>query len=360
MPIVLDGTTGIDVSGGSVVGGTTSLSGNLLLSNGDVYTSLSVSRSGGTSGGTATMAVGAFSNERFALFALTGGGQIRIGDSGLVYHDEGGTNRTVWHAGNSRPVDGIADWRSDAASWRKIGSYSPNYAGNSYITIVSRRFDGTTVSVDTIHLTGATTTTGVWHSEGSNANISEVRLVGNTLYVYHGTFFRGEVYLFDRAGRFTVDFAAETPGAGTSLTKVNRWTSDNLVSASGAWTPVLGGFTGITYGGNRFGRFTRIGNMLKLWGRMHVTACTAAATGITISGLPYSIVSSRNVGAISMFTNFNVSNNATRPILSFWATSTTSLAVYRSGGGVGWEAATGTMQGSTGFEIMIDVVCELA
>ena len=96
MPIVLDGTTGVTTPGIDSSG--INSSGNVSISNADTYTTLAISRSGGDTG-TGGIAMGASGSERFPLFFKSGGGQVRIRDSGLIYQT-GGTEHYIWHNDN--------------------------------------------------------------------------------------------------------------------------------------------------------------------------------------------------------------------------------------------------------------------
>lgn len=136
------------------------------------------------------------------------------------------------------------------------------------------------------------------------------------------------------------------------------WHANTLPYESGTWTPTVGGFTSVSYGANLAGQYVRIGKALHLWARIPGTPSGPTSSGFTISNLPMSIVSSRGVGTIVMHNSLMTS--AARPFPGLWATSTTALALYRSGPGTGWEAMTGTMQGTTAFDIIFHAVCEVS
>jgi hypothetical protein len=89
----------------------------------------------------------------------------------------------------------------------------------------------------------------------------------------------------------------------------------------GAWTPVIGGWTSITYNA-QIGRYTKIGNQVTAWFSLSFSG-TNAATVVTISGLPFSESGNTNGGAM---TYYDAPMNDTTGVLAL--VSSTSISLY--------------------------------
>ena len=125
-------------------------------------------------------------------------------------------------------------------------------------------------------------------------------------------------------------------GTGTSVTLTGR---EQPVYETGTWTPALefsGGSTGITYGANTFGSYTRIGNVVHYNGYLTLTSKGSDTGFVYLSGLPFTVSSSADnnqsgltVGIASSFSGLS------GPISGLHLQSDTRILLYD------W-AATGT------------------
>jgi hypothetical protein len=89
-----------------------------------------------------------------------------------------------------------------------------------------------------------------------------------------------------------VSFAANSHAAGMTSELLN-WYED------GTWTPVVTGWTGITYI-DQTGFYTRIGRVVTCWFYLRITG-TSAASAVTITGLPFSANTKSNGGALTYY-----------------------------------------------------------
>lgn len=124
----------------------------------------------------------------------------------------------------------------------------------------------------------------------------------------------------------------------------------------GTWTPSVNGCGTISYGGNRYGNYIRVGKVLHLWCRISGTP-SGGSSSITITGFPFAFAQSQVAGSIEMYLGLQLS--ASKPVAGLWCTNTTSLALYQSGPAAGWDVVTGTMQGTTYFDIILNAVVRL-
>jgi len=154
----------------------------------------------------------------------------------------------------------------------------------------------------------------------------------------------------------TLALEGNTPQTGVGITfPATQSASSNANTLDdyeeGTWTPSYGsGATSVTYGSVRDGHYRKIGSQVTIWFGIMTNSLTASASGLTITGLPFTASS----GAGSNGTvNINL---ATRwvsgpPIVGSVNPSTTTIILYNSiaatGAGVdAVEVTTGNM--STG------------
>jgi hypothetical protein len=102
---------------------------------------------------------------------------------------------------------------------------------------------------------------------------------------------------------------------GAGLATINAASAFALELAEGSWTPTMGGTssnpTGIAYS-VQTGLYVRLGRLVTCWGRLIVSALSAAGTGaITIDGLPFASFADGNIlGNVSLSYVANVDNAA--------------------------------------------------
>jgi hypothetical protein len=126
-----------------------------------------------------------------------------------------------------------------------------------------------------------------------------------------------------------------TAATGTGIafpSSINTSSDPNTLDdyEEGTWTPSYGsGATSVTYGSVRDGHYRKIGSQVTIWFGIMTNSLTASASGLTITGLPFTASS----GAGSNGTvNINL---ATRwvsgpPIVGSVSPSTTTIILYNS------------------------------
>jgi hypothetical protein len=129
-----------------------------------------------------------------------------------------------------------------------------------------------------------------------------------------------------------IDFSANTGAAGETSTLLN-WYEE------GTWTPTLlaagTNFTSVTYDAVTGGRYTRVGNMVHVQGRLRTDAVTvgSAAGDVCIGGLPFAAVAnsgSTSNGASAISVGFVAANWAANraPIAAQIAPGTSQIELY--------------------------------
>jgi hypothetical protein len=118
--------------------------------------------------------------------------------------------------------------------------------------------------------------------------------------------------MLNATGSFSLAGATRTAN-GTGITfpaaqsaSTNANTLDDY--EEGTWTPAYGAtFSSITYGAS-FGAYTKIGNLVTVWGSINVTAVSGGSGALTITGLPFTVGANSDetggpVGLCLAFTN---------------------------------------------------------
>jgi hypothetical protein len=123
-----------------------------------------------------------------------------------------------------------------------------------------------------------------------------------------------------------VNFAANTHAAGMTSELLN-WYED------GTWTPVVTGWTGITYI-DQTGLYTRIGRVVTCWFYLRITG-TSAASAVTITGLPFSANTKSNGGALTYYdvavNRDGILINPSATTIRFYADADTGATVNSDG-----------------------------
>lgn len=133
----------------------------------------------------------------------------------------------------------------------------------------------------------------------------------------------------------TPTLTSVTFGSGTALS----------VYAEGTWTPTVvgGGTAGTTTYSLQNGYYTKIGNMVTVWGQMNGSAATGTGAA-TIGGLPFTIKSQAGYapqGSISLQNSATWVYPTATTYATIQGTSNTTTAVIAM---VGSAAATATLQ----------------
>lgn len=174
----------------------------------------------------------------------------------------------------------------------------------------------------------------------ANTGAGEVYNIDNITLKQIGTLadFRAERY--DTSTNKLYDLSDNAfVGTGTSVTLTGR---EVPVYEHGTWTPTLsfsGGSTGITYGANTFGYYTRIGNVVHYSGYLTLTSKGTDTGLVYLGNLPFTVAAATDnhqsgitVGIASAFSGLSgpISGlhlySDTRVLLYDWgATGTASL-----------------------------------
>jgi hypothetical protein len=227
-----------------------------------------------------------------------------------------------------------------------LSSATTPLAGTEVLPIVQ---SGATVKVTSDDLTvrniRANATTGILQITGPSAGATRVATVPNANWTAART---------DAAQSFTgdqtlatgnliigtsgngIDFSA-TPGTGTSELLADY--------EEGTWTPTLTGWTAITYL-TRVGKYTKVGNQVTCWFEIYFTGINAASL-VNITGLPFTVASSTNGGALSYY---DAPVNTNGILLYPTSTQITLYADATSGAGV-------TSNGNATNKYFIGFVC---
>jgi len=170
-----------------------------------------------------------------------------------------------------------------------------------------------------------------------------------------------ETFIRNATGAGTVDGSIIIKGGDntvrfrpgdTSGTQHVMWHAGNLPYETGTWTPVLAGFTSVSYiTSSTYGRYTRVGDYVYLNVRIATNSQTSPISFAFGFTLPFTLLANRHLGAIGMFTTLNY--DGSRPILGLYTNSVgTAANVYASGDALGWSGMTGTSVGTSGFQII--------
>lgn len=348
MPIVLDGTNGIDVSGDSIVGGVTTLAGNLTMAG-------RLKADGGI-GGNAGIYEQSFSTSGSdnldwkVLCTIVFGGAAYAGAVFDVIVQDPETNYgSAATMKTERYVASVARSQgtvNDTRLWRISGP------STAYLR-------GVRISDSEYQLQGKQSTNWRW----TNFRIRIISSAGSS-----STNYQMEPWNSLPVGGAGVATYAPSGGAYNNQERFVRATFSNGISFdggtkwldaydNGAWTPTVTGWTSFQYSGNRTGSWVRIGKTLHLWGRVGGTGITPLATTFGITSLPMSIIAARSVGVIGL--HGSLATTSQQPVPGLWATNTTTLALFRSGPTTGFTAMLGSTQGTTGFDLIFHVVCEV-
>jgi hypothetical protein len=131
--------------------------------------------------------------------------------------------------------------------------------------------------------------------------------------------------------------SAEIPDDGIQFptTQVANASPKNLDDyEEGTWTPSVtfgGASSGITYAATRYGRYTKIGDLVTVWGRIELTSNGSSGGHLMIAGLPFDPVATAPISAGGYLSQLTF----TGPICMVVDQGTTIMDFYEtvSGGG---------------------------
>jgi hypothetical protein len=129
-----------------------------------------------------------------------------------------------------------------------------------------------------------------------------------------------------------------TSGAGITFPATQSASTDaNTLDdyEEGTWTPSYGtGVSGVTYGSVRDGNYRKIGSQVTIWFGIMTNSLTVTASGLTITGLPFT--SSSSAGSVSTV-NINAATRwvSSPPIVGCINGSSTSIVLYNNIGVIG-------------------------
>ncbi len=205
-----------------------------------------------------------------------------------------------------------------------IGSFSGNSAGGNFNTGIGYASLSQVTTGDNNIALGDSSGQGYTTTESDNIVIGNLGTTGESNTIRIGTQGSG-------AGQQNVAFMAGITGVTTStptLATINPsgqlgdsavTVASLAVQTTGNWTPTINGATpGTTTYGTVFGAYSKVGNMVTVYGLVQVTAATGTGN-VVIGGLP-----------------FTINNNA-----SYFPTGE---LILNGLGGTGWAWPVGTTQ----------------
>jgi len=131
----------------------------------------------------------------------------------------------------------------------------------------------------------------------------------------------GSDNLVPRVAGKGINFTANTPAAGMTSQLLN-WYEE------GTWTPAYrAGAATFTYPSYRYGKYTRVGNMVTVFARIATSSISGGSPGDTIyiGGLPFASSSTAQIG-VSL--TFATAFNSNTPITAFLNQSTTEFNLH--------------------------------
>ena len=246
----------------------------------------------------------------------TGSNNVAVGSQSLYSNTTGSSNTAVGHqAGYTNTTGGANTF----FGWQ--AGYTSNTTNGSNVFVGYRAGKDITTGESNVVLGGF---------QGNQDSLN-ILTASNYVVIADGD---GNRQITMKEGQ-TLALDSAVPNAGTGITfPATQSASSNANTLDdyeeGIWTPSYGsGATSVTYGSVRDGHYRKIGSQVTIWFGIMTNSLTASASGLTITGLPFTASS----GAGSNGTvNINL---ATRwvsgpPIVGSVSPSTTTIILYNS------------------------------
>ena len=233
------------------------------------------------------------------------------GDFNLGYN-------TIESAANtfSYKLTGIPVGRLSISDSLKFYSAIAGTAGNT-ITFTERM----NLSSTGVAFTGTASATGIVSTtdatDASSTTAASLKTAGG-LAVVKKTYIGDNIVPAAAKG---INFSANTPAAGMTSQLLN-WYEE------GTWTPAYrAGAATFTYPSYRYGKYTRVGNMVTVFARIATSSISGGSPGDTIyiGGLPFASSSTAQIG-VSL--TFATAFNSNTPITAFLNQSTTEFNLH--------------------------------
>ena len=118
---------------------------------------------------------------------------------------------------------------ADSARWYRLGTYAPSFTNQILIRIHAHTFNATQASTITVVLNGAAGTVArAWETGAVNRAVSDIRLVGNDIYISAVAFHRLTIEVVRRT-RFTAAMeVVSEPGSSSDSITIENFATPNL------------------------------------------------------------------------------------------------------------------------------------